>query len=75
MFSSTSPTADKPCPALARHTNTVSIPTLTMQSCRLTTAGVANPGPGVARPLAECQYTPAGDIGAQVKELPDLSLH
>ena len=34
-----------------------------------------NPGPGVARPLTECQYTTAGSIGAQVKELPDLSLH
>jgi len=34
-----------------------------------------NPGPGVARPLTECQYTTAGPIGAQVKELPDLSLH
>ena len=48
---------------------------LTVQSCQLTTAGVTNPGPGVARPLIECQYTTAGDIGAQVKELPDLSLH
>jgi len=34
-----------------------------------------NPGPGVARPLTECQYTTAGPIGAQVKELLDLSLH
>jgi len=34
-----------------------------------------NPGPGVARHLTECQYTTAGPIGAQVKELPDLSLH